>query len=169
MSFGGRVALHGLSALALSLLVALPAAPAGAIDPSLTLSVCQSGAPLRLPSRGGSVRVTGEMHGQVEGGELFSGYCAGHYADEAHFCVEVRHDGTALALELTDGGGHDTTLALVPGSPGAEGDDAMCDDDGGQGLLSRLEVTLDAGVYAIYVGTFGPDVSSTFALEVTRP
>lgn len=169
MSCRGRVALHGLNALAVSLLVALPAAPAGAIDPSLTLSVCQSGAPLRLPGRGGSVRVTGEMRGQIEGGELFSSYCAGHYLEEAHFCVEVRHDGTALTLELIDGGGHDTTLALVPGSPGADGDDVLCDDDGGQGLLSRLEVTLDVGVYAIYVGTFGPDVSSTFALEVTRP
>lgn len=158
------------ASVALGVTVLPPAPPAEAIDPTLTLTACDSGDPIPMPLAGAVVRRNGTMHGRIDGFASFGSYCTGFYPEEAHYCLRVGQPGTAVDLELVDGGGVDTTLALVPADAADDPNvHPFCDDDGGNGLLSRLQVTLDAGVYAIYVGTFGSDVSSTFALEVRRP
>ncbi|MFT4704996.1 MAG: hypothetical protein ACI81R_002704 [Bradymonadia bacterium] len=137
-----------------------------AIDPNLPLRACESTESEVInfgQSAAGAMQYSGAISpGDVEGTQRFGSYCVGYYADGAsHFCFEVASE-TTLVLELTESD-TDTTLAIR----GAE-DFVQCDDDGGNGLLSRIETTLSPGQYLVHVGTFSRQVTGRFTLQAAR-
>lgn len=135
-----------------------------AIESRLLLAGCDAELSLSLPPSGSVLRQTGRVVGTIEGMQAFGDYCTGYFVEEAFACFRVPAGGARVELEIIDGGGADTTLAIWDRS-----DWLRCDDDGGSGLLSRLDVSLDAGVYYVYVGTFSRQVTSAFEVELRRP
>ena len=136
-----------------------------AIDPNLPLRACDDsgGQPLLFGSLGGTAAESSGtiVPGSAEGTQLFGNYCVGYYDEaQAHFCFDITEPRTVV-LEVSQANA-DTTLALV-GGEGA----LWCDDDGGDGLLSRLEVPLSPGQYVVHVGTFGREIASDFTLQAT--
>lgn len=84
-------------------------------------------------------------------------WCTGNYTNAPS--VELSWAGGPFSLS-TEGEG-DTTLAVnLPSG------DWICDDDGGEGLLSRLDLSGDAGVYDIWVGSFFSDGSEDAVLII---
>lgn len=135
-----------------------------AIETRLSLAGCDQGLSLALPAVGGTTSARGTVTGVSEGQQLFGSYCTGYFVDAAFACFRVPDGGARVDLEIVDGGGTDTTLAIW------DADELLrCDDDGGTGLLSRLDVTLDGGVYYVYVGTFSRQATSDFEIELRRP
>jgi hypothetical protein len=81
----------------------------------------------------------------VNTGEAF---CLGNYTNAPS--VELTWAGGPFSVSTQADG--DTTLAVnLPNG------DWVCDDDGGEGLLSRLDLSGDAGVYDIWAGSFFSD------------
>lgn len=124
----------------------------------------------RIRARFGTVRITGRVRtqwvsGQAEG-DTDSGSlglpqsCRGFYAGNPEHVLRVRGDVDYLRLE-TDADG-DPTLMLV-----AEDGAVYCDDDGGEGLNSRIEGSFPPGTYRVYVGSYQPNRSDSYRLLIT--
>ncbi|MGE0789809.1 MAG: hypothetical protein AB7S26_29320 [Sandaracinaceae bacterium] len=124
----------------------------------------------RTRSRFGNVNVSGRvrarwLRGQAEG-DIDSGSlglpesCRGYYAGEPEHVLTVRADVDYLRLETEASG--DPTLMLV-----ADDGSVYCDDDGGDGLNSRIEGSFPPGEYRVYVGSYQPGTSATYRLLVT--
>lgn len=73
--------------------------------------------------------------------------CAGHVTGEPAFRVRIASDSSPI-LRLESSG--DTVLAII----GPEGE-VFCNDDH-NGLNSQLNEALRAGVWDVYIGTYGP-------------
>ncbi len=75
-------------------------------------------------------------------------WCPGNYTNAPS--VELSWAGSPFSVSTQADG--DTTLAVnLPNG------DWICDDDGGEGLLSRLDLSGEPGVYDIWVGSFFSD------------
>ncbi|MEQ8435778.1 MAG: hypothetical protein RIA71_16225 [Oceanicaulis sp.] len=104
-------------------------------------------------------RITVTAGGPAEPVNTGEAWCPGSYTNAPS--VELSWAGGPLSVS-TEGDG-DTTLAVnLPNG------DWICDDDGGEGLLSRLDLSGDAGVYDIWVGTFGGDEAPA-VLQIDEP
>ncbi len=125
---------------------------------------------VRVRSRFGQVRVGGRIRarwvqGQAEG-DIDSGSlglpasCRGYYAGTPEHLLRVTGDVDYLRLE-TDAQG-DPTLMLV-----AEDGSVYCDDDGGEGLNSRIEGSFPPGTYRVYVGSYQPRTSATYRMLIS--
>jgi len=92
-------------------------------------------------------------------GDLFAGEInpAGTDVDFFSFTVAAR---SVVTIE-TDCGG-DTQLTLFDSTVTQIG----FDDDGGSGLCSRLETTVDAGTYSVLVSEFGNDATVSYLLSL---
>lgn len=138
-----------------------PAVNQLAISPNISIGTCADGQPLNVG--GGSQQVQGRLEGRVSGEAVFGNYCTGFYEERAHYCFVVPPGGAQVSLELLSAD-VDTTLAVY-------NDDLewpLCDDDGGSGLLSRIDQHFDAGTYRVHVGSFSPNQTSDFVMEVGR-
>ncbi|HJL18916.1 MAG TPA: hypothetical protein RMH99_24850 [Sandaracinaceae bacterium LLY-WYZ-13_1] len=127
-------------------------------------------APRRTRARFGVVRVgpglggrwlRGQAEGRVSADRLgLPRACRGYYAGSPEHVLRVRRGVSYLRLE-TDSQ-DDPTLVVV-----ASDGSVWCDDDGGEGLNSRIEGTFPAGTYRIFVGSYRPRSSARYRLLVT--
>lgn len=116
---------------------------------------------VRLGRRAGARWLRGQAEGRVDASSLgLPGGCRGHFSGTPEHVITVRRDLDYLRLE-TDAEG-DPTLVLVA-ADGA----VYCDDDGGQGLNSRIEGSFPAGTYRVFVGSYRAGQSATYRLLVT--
>jgi len=124
----------------------------------------------RVRSRFGRVRVSrrfrdrwvdGQAEGDIDSGSLgLPQSCRGYYAGTPEHVLDVPRDVEYLRLE-TDSTG-DPTLMLVA----ADGT-VYCDDDGGEGLNSRIEGSFPPGQYRVYVGSYQSGTSHRYRLLIS--
>ena len=123
--------------------------PSGDAGPPPTPPQCIEPAPLLPPPAMGFSEVTDTTAGRAD---LLTGSCAARGAPERVYRIALP-TRTTLVVETMrprDDEGFDTVLVLLD-------EDCLelaCDDDGGDGFFSRVERTLDAGVYHIAVDGF---------------
>ncbi len=136
-----------------------------AVNPNLGTGACTlGGETIRVSFGMLESQVTGAMTGSLSANQdqpPSSLYCSGYVPPEPQYCVSVQRAGYYV-FHVVAGGGVDTVLVMRD----AEGTNNACDDDGGTGLLSRLEVWLEPGSYSLYVGTFSQGVSATYQMNV---
>lgn len=121
----------------------------------------------RVRSRFASVQVDARvrmrwLEGQAEGDIDSTSIglpqsCRGFYAGTPEHVIRIRRDVDYLRLETSADG--DPTLMLV-----AEDGAVYCDDDGGDGLNSRIEGSFPPGTYRVYVGSYQPGRSTPYRL-----
>ena len=139
-----------------------PLAEELAFNPNIGFESCTGGLQsLSLNPTMGQRTYTGTFYGATYGYDMFGDYCTGYFQQEAQFCVTVRTAGT-YDLHVTDGDNIDTTLALI----GTDDGSMVCDDDGGYGLLSRLNRYIEAGTYLLYVGSYSQGNGGSFQIDV---
>ncbi len=136
--------------------------PGLAINPNISIGSCNGGRPIDVRSGMSAQTYTGTLRGEIPGEEAFGVYCTGYYVVEPHFCFVVPSSGAYLSFEITEGGGIDTTLAIA----NEDLEWPICDDDGGQGLLSRVNQWFEGGEYTVHLGSYGQHNSASFTLTV---
>ncbi|MBX3273906.1 MAG: hypothetical protein KF729_26845 [Sandaracinaceae bacterium] len=103
----------------------------------------------------------GQAEGDIDSTSIgLPASCRGFYAGTPEHLLQVRRGVDYLRLE-TDAEG-DPTLMLVA-SDGA----VYCDDDGGEGLNSRIEGSFPPGTYRVYVGSYRAGESARYRLLVS--
>ena len=135
-------------------------APAGAVEISVGSTLCES------PTLGSNVGATDSGEGDPSCGVF------GYEGGDVWFKVMVPATGE-LTIETSsaDGSGiTDTTMEVYSGTSGSLSS-LGCDDDGGDGLFSRVELTgLTPGdVLLIRVWEFGDDVKGDFNICAWSP
>lgn len=125
----------------------------------------------RVRARFGATRVSarsrarwleGQAEGNMPGTQMgIPGSCRGYFSGSPEHVLTVPRGLDFLRLE-TDGQG-DPTLVVV-----ASDGSVYCDDDGGEGLNSRIEGSFPAGTYRIYVGSYRANEAVPYRLLVTR-
>ena len=106
--------------------------------------------------------LNGQAEGRVDAAQLgLPESCRGFFAGTPEHVIEVSRDMDYLRLE-TDSD-EDPTLVVVA-SDGA----VYCDDDGGEGLNSRIEGSFPSGTYRVFVGSYRQGTSATYRLLVTN-
>jgi hypothetical protein len=93
----------------------------------------------------------------------YEAQCAGG-ARGGENVIVVRLDGPARVTATIVEGSYDTSIFLREGSCD-DGPEIACDDDGGEGTLSRLSRELPAGTYFLFVDGFNEN-SGTATVEV---
>ncbi len=135
-----------------------------AINPNLAIGDCVGGADQLSLSSGVTVERSGTMVGSHEVQAVTgSPECYGYVPELAHYCISVPPGGGTYTIEITAAESTDTILALVS----ADRTFSACDDDGGNGLLSRIEARLEAGTYLLWVGTYSAQVSGSYRLTAS--
>ncbi|MDH5493431.1 MAG: putative metal-binding motif-containing protein [Myxococcales bacterium] len=114
-------------------------------------------------------------HGFGEAGGVFSGDTTGLLDNLGASCglgassadAFFRFDLTTprRLIATTDGSAFDTVLHLHRGACGSLSE-IGCDDDGGEGTRSRLDLPLEAGTYLLVVDGFGSGAAGRYELEV---
>lgn len=134
------------------------------IDPQ---NRCAGASPIAIPPLGVTVRFDGATIGATND---FQAPCAFQQNSPDHVYTFTVPSEMRLRFETEAiGGSYDTAMALHAG-PCTEGmpTTIACDDDLGQGTLSRIETTLGAGTYFLTVDGFGGNSQGPYRLAVTR-
>lgn len=136
-----------------------------AVNPNLSAGHCTLGGEL-VRTRPGMVAVTvaGSMTGSLAANDASPNpdfWCSGYVEPEPHYCIDVDRAGWFI-FHITQAGGVDTVLVLRD----EYGVNVGCDDDGGSGLMSRMEVWLEPGNYSLFVGTYSQGYSGTYTMTI---
>ena len=132
------------------------------MDPNISFGACHGGGtPIVLSLSSGPRTYTGDLEGVVPSTSVAGDYCAGFVPTEPQFCVSIPAGGGTYAFEVTEAEQIDTVL-VITGGP-----DGVCDDDGGNSLLSRLTYWFEAGQYQLYVGSYSQGNQAHFTLQVS--
>lgn len=116
---------------------------------------------VRIGRRVGTRYLRGQAEGDMDAGGLgLPGGCRGYFSGTPEHVITVRRDVDYLRLETEAEG--DPTLVLV-----ASDGSVYCDDDGGNGLNSRIEGSFPSGTYRVFVGSYRAGQSATYRLLVT--
>ena len=135
------------------------------IDPQDT---CADPIKVDAPAVGSSVEIEGDTTGARN---VFGASCAGAATSPDHVIavrVATRIRLRAETLTPTSGNPYDTALHLREAcSTGVGSPELACDDDGGAGTLSAIEVTLGPGTYHLVVDGFAASSSGRYRLRLT--
>ena len=158
-----------MSALLLLLSLTQPSSEQGvrsadiALDPWLPLPLtCETGTAMRL--NGNRLDLDGTMIGSVPAAQVLGeeSWCPGNLQPEPHYCVHIPTAGN-YAFYVSNSS-VDVVLAVTDSADTIIG----CDDDSNGNLLPRTSVPVSAGVYYVWVGTYGINTSGTFHLVIER-
>jgi hypothetical protein len=106
----------------------------------------------------------GTITGTTSGTSVHRGTCAGSGPEWVFQVTPSRSRSVTFETVSTS---WDTVL-YVRNAPCATGTQLGCDDDGGSGVLSRLNVSLTSGTtYYVFVDGFGSSSSGSFTLDVS--
>jgi hypothetical protein len=109
------------------------------------------------------IESSGSWTGSTSAGEsLHDGSCGAANAPEAVFQLVLVHD--AIITLATHGSSFDTVLYVRHGA--CEGTEVRCDDDGGGGLDSYLNLTLPSGTYFVFVDGYNEYEYGSYVLSV---
>jgi len=98
---------------------------------------------------------------EVDAGALTFAPTDGEIASDTALAYALELGGPAVVSLATEAEGVDTMLFVREGETLLDED-----DDGGEGLLSRLEIALDAGTYTVVVGGWG-EAAGAFTLHAS--
>lgn len=96
-----------------------------------------------------------------------SGVRCGAGAASPDAAFEITLAARSRVVVSTDGSMYDTVLHIHRTTCASGGVELFCDDDGGTGATSLLDVMLDPGTYFIIVDGFGMVAAGDYLLEVT--
>ena len=129
---------------------------------------CAEAASLELPAPGDISFLSGSTEGASDD---FTSTCAGSAAspDHAYEFTLSRRSHLIFETLAPETGRYDTALHLrgAPCEEGA-GTTIACNDDGGSGTLSRLDVTLDPGTYTLIVDGYSSSSSGSYLLRISN-
>lgn len=100
----------------------------------------------------------------------FDATCAGRSRSPDQVWTFSVRQPTLLRLETVAPpfGQYDTALHVRSSTCAAAAAEIACDDDGGQGTLSRIERTFDPGTYFVFVDGFSTNSDGEYRLEVEQ-
>ena len=132
------------------------------MDPNISFGACEvDGVPIILNMNSAERILSGNLEGEISASNYSSDFCVGYLPLEPQFCISIASGGGNFIFEVTDAEQIDTVLVLV----GEE--EIICDDDGGNSLLSRISYQLGAGQYQLYVGSYSQGNQAHFTLQVS--
>lgn len=134
-----------------------------ALDPWLPLPLtCNTGIPVRL--NGNRIDLDGSMLGSQPAAQVLGdqAWCPGNLERAPHYCVHIAAAGN-YAFYVSNSA-VDAVLAVTD----SEGTIVGCDDDSNGNLLPRTTQPVAAGIYYVWVGTYGINTSGNFHLVIER-
>ncbi len=128
---------------------------------------CTGAATLEIPARGETSTFESSTTGATN---TFTSTCGSSANSPDHVYQFTITETTRLVFETLAPAAerYDTVLHLRAGCEEGAGTTIACNDDGGAGTLSRLNVVLDPGTYSLIVDGFASSSSGTYVVQVSN-